>query len=124
MEPLTNGTSVPKEWSEYKQRCSKEEPCPATETCMAERSIYVSEDGTDLEWTVGHGCFVEGISCEGGTAFTFADPDAGDDGSYWYGEIQCDLDFPYEVYNVNSGAMKSAGIATLASLIAFSMNLF
>ena len=45
-------------------------------------------------------------------------------GSYWYGEYQCDLDFPTEVYNANSGAMKSAGITTLASLIAFSMTLF
>ena len=90
---------------------------------MSERSIYVWEAHTDTEWQVGHGCYNDATKCEGGFAETDYD-DHEDDGSYSYWELQCDLDFPTEAYDANSGAMKSAGIATLATLIAFSAAFF
>ena len=119
MEPLTWATEVPKEWSEFKQACSEEEPCPGMQTCMSERSIYVWEAHSDTEWSTGFGCYNDATRCDGGYAETEYD-DHEDDGSYSYWESQCDLHF----LTANSGATKSASIAALASLIAFSMALF
>ena len=63
-----------------------------------------------MEWSVGRGCFNNHErNCETGSAVNLGDTYNEGNGSYWYGEVQCDLDFPTEVYNANSGAIKSAG---------------
>ena len=123
MDPLTWATGVPKEWSEFKEACSEDAPCPGTQTCVSERTIYVADGEYDTEWLVEHGCYNESHNCETGYAETELD-DNENDGSFSYWEKQCDLDFPTEAYTASSDAMKGASVAMLASLIAFSMNLF
>jgi len=123
MDPLTWAKEVPKEWSKFEQACNEKISCPEELTCMSERFIYGWTKDTLFEWDVGHGCYNNGTKCEGGYAEMFFDETEGNlDYSYW--EVQCDLDFPTEAYNANSSAMKSASIATFASLIALSSILF
>ena len=59
-------TQVEKVWEEWEPACSEEIPCLDETVCMAMRRV-INKQGSDKEWSVGHGCFSE-INCEAGYA--------------------------------------------------------
>ena len=80
--------------------------------------IHVDE-GTDVEYLTGHGCYDANFNCDGG--FADVTPYEYSENAHDYWEVQCDLDFPTEVY---SSSMRGAAVAAMASLIALSATMF
>ena len=86
-------------------------------TCIAERWTYV-ENGVDIEWSRGHGCYsYEGLECP---MDDFAQTmDVNENESEYY-EASCDLDYA-ETFSMS---VKSASLAAVTTLLAMSATMF